>query len=397
MRAKSGRFMKILGGAAGLALLLACGGEALAQRSGPPRPGEPPEPGRVYTGEGIWIGGLPDLAARLASARFVAIGETHDNPDHHRIQAALTGSIKPEVLAFEMFPQTSEEVLNDLRAFGATRERLAEALEWDKRGWGDWGFYAQVMEAAPWAQVTGGGLPSDVLRRTSAEGLSAAPEALVARYGLDQPLAPEDQAELTQILADSHCGHLPASRVGGMTAVQRLWDASFAEAWARGAGEEGRGVLIAGAGHTRSDWAAPALMRRAHPEAEVAAVGLFGHRPEALTLADYHLAPYDFIVITEPDPKREDPCAGLRAAAERQAEEAEGPVADAAAEVAAEPAGASAPEPAVEAVGAFAPEPAAETAAEPAAEPAPETPAEADPEAAPEVGAAQTPEALEAP
>ena len=102
-------------------------------------------------------------------------------------------------------------------------------------------------------------------------------------------------------------------------AVQRLWDASFAEAWARGAGEEGRGVLIAGAAHVRSDWAAPALMRRAHPEARVAAVGLFGHRPEAQTLADYDLAPYDFIVITEADPERPDPCAGLRAAAEARA------------------------------------------------------------------------------
>ncbi|WP_018632842.1 ChaN family lipoprotein [Neomegalonema perideroedes] len=288
--------------------------EAAAQRAG-----EPPEPGRVYTGEGRWIGGLPDLAARLAETRFVAIGETHDNPDHHRIQAALTASIKPEVLAFEMFPEDGEEALNDLRAFGASRERLAGALDWEERGWGDWDFYAQILEAAPWADVTGGGLPRDLLRRVSAEGLSAAPEALVARYGLDEPLAPEDQAELTKILNESHCGHLPASRVGGMSAVQRLWDASFAEAWARGAGEEGRGVLIAGAAHARADWAAPALMRRAHPEASVAAVGLFGHRPEALTLADYGLAPYDFIVITEPDPERPDPCAGLRAAAEVRA------------------------------------------------------------------------------
>ena len=312
----AGRLAAALALGAGLWASLATG-EATAQTQ--LRPGEPPEPGRVYTGDGIWIGGLPDLAARLAEARFVAIGETHDNLDHHRIQAALTASFKPEILAFEMIPQAMEEQLADLRAVGASRARLGAALEWDKRGWAEWDAYAAILEAAPWASVTGGGLSSDILRKTSAEGISGAPEALVARYGLATPMTPEAQAQLRAIMDESHCGHLPASRVEGMTAVQRLWDASFAEAWGRGAGDSGRGVLIAGAGHVRSDWASPALMRRVHPEDSVKAVGLFGWRPEARTLADYNLAPYDFIVITEPDPERPDPCAGLRAAAEARA------------------------------------------------------------------------------
>ncbi len=383
-----------IGAAGSLAAALALGaglwaslatGEAAAQTQ--LRPGEPPEPGRVYTGDGIWIGGLPDLAARLAEARFVAIGETHDNLDHHRIQAALTASFKPEILAFEMIPQAMEEQLADLRAVGASRARLGAALEWDKRGWAEWDAYAAILEAAPWASVTGGGLPSEILRKTSAEGISGAPQALVERYGLAAPLPPEAQAQLRAIMDDSHCGHLPASRVEGMTAVQRLWDASFAEAWGRGAGDSGRGVLIAGAGHVRSDWASPALMRRVHPEDSVKAVGLFGWRSEARTLADYDLAPYDFIVITEPDPERPDPCAGLRAAAEARAAVGETQDSEAGASEKAPAFGAEPVEGRAETIPETIPEPPAEFIPEFAVEEAPQS-LEVDPAADPELEAA---------
>ena len=35
-----------------------------------------------------------DLHKRLASSRFVAGGETHDNPDHHLLQAGLLAAIR---------------------------------------------------------------------------------------------------------------------------------------------------------------------------------------------------------------------------------------------------------------------------------------------------------------
>jgi hypothetical protein len=95
---------------------------------------------------------------------------------------------------FEMIPQERERRVNELRAEGASREAIAEALEWDESGWPDFDFYAPILEAAPEARIFGAGQPIADVRRAMVEGAAGpfGPDAAI--YGLDQPLDPEEQA-----------------------------------------------------------------------------------------------------------------------------------------------------------------------------------------------------------
>ncbi len=67
------------------------------------------------------------VVTALGKARFVLLGEKHDNADHHRIQAWLVGSMiaagRRPALAFEMFASDQQAALD-----GHLAARLAEDL-----------------------------------------------------------------------------------------------------------------------------------------------------------------------------------------------------------------------------------------------------------------------------
>ena len=60
------------------------------------------------------------LLARLATVRFVLLGEKHDNPDHHRLQAWIVR----ELLAAGRRPAVAFEMLSEAQS-GALRHHLA--------------------------------------------------------------------------------------------------------------------------------------------------------------------------------------------------------------------------------------------------------------------------------
>lgn len=247
------------------------------------------------------------VEAFVASARqadIVVLGEIHDNPIHHEIQAEIVAALQPAALVFEMIPQRREGELNALRAEGAGREALAAALDWDESGWPDFGYYAAIMEAAPAAQIFGAGQPAEEVRRAMADGAAEAfgPDASI--YGLDQPLPEREQAEREAIQAAAHCGALDPGMLPGMVEAQRFRDAGLADAalWARIMSGEGQVVVIAGSGHADRERGMPAMLALADPEAKVAALGQFeaGAPAEASERFD--------AVMLAPIAEREDPC-----------------------------------------------------------------------------------------
>ena len=59
------------------------------------------------------------LQAFIATARdadIVVLGEIHDNPEHHRVQAEIVAALAPAALVFEMIPQELEAELNERRS-----------------------------------------------------------------------------------------------------------------------------------------------------------------------------------------------------------------------------------------------------------------------------------------
>jgi uncharacterized iron-regulated protein len=77
--------------------------------------------------------GEAELAARVHSADIVLVGETHDNPDHHRIQAELLGVFAarhaaPAVI-FEMLDREQQPAVDaSLHAHPGDVDALAQAV-----------------------------------------------------------------------------------------------------------------------------------------------------------------------------------------------------------------------------------------------------------------------------
>ena len=235
------------------------------------------------------------LVERLAAAEFVLLGEKHDNPDHHRLQAwlieRLAASGRHPAVAFEMIDSDKAPVLSAwLAAHPGDAAGLGPALAWDKSGWPDWdGNYRPVAAAALAA-----GLPLAAANLPTRQVMALAhgdgpPAAELARLGIDQPLPPAMEKTLAEDIRDSHCKQMPEVMVPGMMRGQRARDAAMAQALvaaAAGPGADGA-VLIAGAGHVRQDRAVPLTLRQLAPGRTVFALALLEVSAEDRKATDY--------------------------------------------------------------------------------------------------------------
>jgi hypothetical protein len=138
-----------------------------------------------------------------------------------------------------------------------------------------------------------------------------------APLGLNLPLPEDVRAAMAAEQMAAHCDALPAEIAADMVESQRLRDAAFADTVLRGrALGEGPVILIAGAGHARTDRAVPAYLAAAAPHLNVVSVAFVEVGPEGpdgLAHGDDDApAPFDFLWFTEPF-DRGDPCEGFRA------------------------------------------------------------------------------------
>lgn len=212
---------------------------------------------------------LPD-AALLADVVF--IGEQHDNPGHHALQADWTQALQPTALVFEMLtPEQAAMVTPDNRG---SKDTLGEALGWAASGWPDFAMYYPIFAAAPTAAIFGASVPRDQVHGMMEQDLAVAFGAQDAtRFGLDHPLPAQQQVLREQMQADAHCGALPEDLLPMMVSVQRLRDATLARAALEALDKTGGPVVvITGNGHARADWGAPFYLAAASPDITLFAV-----------------------------------------------------------------------------------------------------------------------------
>jgi len=275
------------------------------------------------------------LLARLAQADFVLIGEKHDNPDHHRIQAwairAMTDAGRPPAVAFEMFTEDQQPAIDAYVArYGPDAEGLGAAVDWDSSGWPDWSIYQPVAQAG----LDGGGavlaasFPKAALRAIMKQGSAAIDPERVERLDLETELPAPIIADMRVDIIESHCNMLPDSMIDPMVNVLRTRDALMARVMidAVEAGGASAAVLIAGGGHTRTDRGVPWHLRRMAAEAKILAIGLIEVSGDASDPMSYGAPfgtarpPYDVVWFTS-KLTEEDPCAvhaeQLRKARER--------------------------------------------------------------------------------
>jgi uncharacterized iron-regulated protein len=261
----------------------------------------------LFAGAPAFPDPVAEFISAAESANIVIVGEIHDNPEHHRNQARIAEALQPAALVFEMIPQEKETLVNEMRAAGATRQELAEALQWADSGWPEFDFYADILEAVPSARVFGAGQPSADVRRAMVEGAAGpfGPDAAI--YGLDKPLEPEEQAAREALQAEAHCDALAAELLPGMVEAQRFRDAGLADAtlWARTMTGGGQIMVVTGNGHADLERGVPQALRFADPEVSMIVLGQLEAEPDADAPP-----PFDFYVVTEA-PERDDPCAAL--------------------------------------------------------------------------------------
>jgi len=254
---------------------------------------------------------------------YVLLGEKHDNPDHHALQArvlrALVAAGRKPVVAFEMFEVDDQAAID-----GARRQHprdaaaLASAAHWEKSGWPPWADYAPIAQVALDASlpIVATGLPRSRMRAlmkpTDADG--------GAGQAIDEgtPLDAAQAASLREELKESHCGHLPEAAVGSMIRFQRARDASMAASLiaAASAARAKDAVLIAGTGHTRRDRGAGRDLVVRDPSRPVTSIAFaeveVGKNEPPAYASRWNVAalPFDFVWFT-PRANDDDPCAGF--------------------------------------------------------------------------------------
>ncbi len=269
--------------------------------------------GRIWSPpEGRFLA-FEELAERLQRADILLLGEKHDNPDHHRLQAwALETSAalgrKPAV-AFEMVDASRGAVL---RGYAGDAAGLGPALDWDKSGWPAWATYQPIAEVAlrAGAPMLPANLTAEQVRGLARSGGSP-PVGLDPRLDLAGPFDPKAAEALAEDIRQGHCNMLPDRAIPGMVLVQRARDATMAAALADALAIEGRdqAVLVAGWGHVRKDVAVPVHLTRLLPDKRVFALAVMevGQGRPAAEQATADL-PFDAVWFT-PRLDDEDPCA----------------------------------------------------------------------------------------
>ena len=257
----------------------------------------------------------------------VLLGEKHDNPDHHALQARVLGALvaagRTPVVAFEMFDVDDQAAIEVARReHPRDAAALARAVHWETSGWPPWGDYAPIAQVALDASlpIVATGLPRSRMRTLMmpAGAVAAADGGGAEPIDEGTPLDAAQESSLREELKESHCGHLPDARVGAMIRFQRARDASMATTLiaAERAAHAQDGVLIAGTGHTRRDRGAGRDLAVGDPSRAVTSIAFAEveagrNEPQAYAVRwNVAALPFDFVWFT-PRANDDDPCAGF--------------------------------------------------------------------------------------
>jgi uncharacterized iron-regulated protein len=259
-----------------------------------------------------------DLQAAVERARFVLLGETHDNPDHHvlqarLLQATLSNGRRP-ALAFEMLDLDQQaEVDAVLNGPDPTAGALRDAVGWDQSGWPPFALYQPIFQAGLGAHlpIVAANLSRRSARAVIHHGTSALDPRVRALLDRAGPLPTEEERDRRAEMETLHCGQLPEDFLGPMVLSQRARDAQLAQSLLSGATADGA-VLVTGAEHARRDRGVGAFLLVAGvPPNQVVSVAFREVDPEVGKPAGYEPSPYDYLVFT-PGAERADPCEGMR-------------------------------------------------------------------------------------
>lgn len=283
-----------------------------------PDPAQHPLINRIWDTRAQRAASMADVERRLLGARYVLLGEVHDNSIHHRMRrdliAALIRNGRRPAIAMEQFDREQQAAL-DRAITEAPRdaERVRIESRFNDQGW-HWPDYAPIVSLAldSGLPLVAANLSRDQAFRIASSSTAAVLGAqAVTALGLDQPLPLAAQRKLERVIDDGHCGKVPVKILPGMVAAQRARDAVMAQILQRHA--DSGAVLVAGNGHVRRDFGVPHYLRAQTSPETVVAVGFIEVQEKQTAPSAYYdpaAAEYDYIIFT-PRMARDDPCDSL--------------------------------------------------------------------------------------
>jgi uncharacterized iron-regulated protein len=260
------------------------------------------------------------LLGELAQSSFVLLGEVHDNPEHHRLQAevlrALVAEGRRPALAMEQFDRELQPAIDAARASpDASADSVASAGQFDRHGW-QWPFYEPLLAVAIGSRlpIIGINLSRDRTREVARQGFAFLGESAERDLALEPTWNPARHAIMSREIADGHCGKLPPAAMPRMVNMQRARDAVMADALLGQA--EPITIVIAGAEHVRNDIGVPVYLNSRAPGRRLVSIGFVEVESGEIAVNDYVPAaapglPFDYVWFTSAA-KRDDPCEGLR-------------------------------------------------------------------------------------
>jgi uncharacterized iron-regulated protein len=255
---------------------------------------------------------------RALTSDIVLLGETHDNPAHHRVQDWLLNAISNRrpvsALAMEQYDVDQQRDIDAIveapLAQGTKLERLGMLM---RPGW-EWSGYRPLIASALHQQtpLLAINTSRDALRSVSRTGFSALGAGEAERLALQTGWSEAQQKQLEEDISDGHCGKLPEVAVTAISKAQRARDAVMADKLL--AVESQPVIAILGRGHVRRDLAVPLYLATRAPGKKVLSVGIVeaGTSREPADYASGALGRiYDYVVFTTAMARESDPCEGI--------------------------------------------------------------------------------------
>ncbi len=279
---------------------------------------EHPLVGRVWDVQAKTFVKASLFVPRLSAAKFVLLGEKHDNPDHHRLQGKIISELvksgRTPAVVLEMLEVQQQAAIDSyLATADATARDFGAAVAWGNTSWPPFREYQPIFEAALAAKLPliAGNLAQADAKALVKQGLSALSVERVQELRLDQPLPESLQTPLLAELSASHCGHLPENLLEPMALAQRARDAQMAKTLAVAGAKDGA-VLIAGGGHVRRDRGVPYYLAKESPNSSLVSVAFREVEATQLEPQAYvtDQGPFDYLWFT-PRQNDQDPCAAF--------------------------------------------------------------------------------------
>ena len=266
-----------------------------------------------------------ELIKALSKKRFVLLGEIHDNPDHHTLQAGIinalvkTQATKP-ALVIEMIKVDQMQRFNGYRNQSNSKAKhLGTALRWKQNGWPSWDIYLPIGEQifTHDLEVYPGHTTRIMIDHLIKTDMSILPEKAKQVFKLDVKLEKTLNEALSEDIRVAHCNRLPEHVIPPMTQVQRFRDAWMADVMIQASYDKEdkrrQSILIAGNGHTRTDRGVPWYLNLREGKNQALTVQFAEIESDTKSIKDLaQKSPTgdiaaDFIWVT-PTIKRGDPC-----------------------------------------------------------------------------------------